>query len=90
MDTIARVRRILYVQGWSVKKIVRELHVSPFAQPTTWVGFFLSSACSEDDTYPFNVRPDLSCTDGRQLMSPLHSGQTFPPGGASNNAATAW
>ncbi len=28
MDTIARVRRAFYVQGWSVKKIVRELHVS--------------------------------------------------------------
>mgnify|MGYP001167402266 FL=1 len=29
MDTIARVRRAFYVQGWSVKRIVRELHVSP-------------------------------------------------------------
>ena len=28
MDTIARVRRAFYVQGWSVKRIVRELHVS--------------------------------------------------------------
>ncbi|MDH6235069.1 transcriptional regulator with XRE-family HTH domain [Mesorhizobium soli] len=28
MDTIARVRRAFHVQGWSVKKIVRELHVS--------------------------------------------------------------
>lgn len=28
MDTIARVRRAFRVQGWSVKKIVRELHVS--------------------------------------------------------------
>lgn len=28
MDTIARVRRAYHVQGWSVKKIVRELHVS--------------------------------------------------------------
>ena len=28
MDTIARVRRAFYVQGWSLKKIVRELHVS--------------------------------------------------------------
>jgi hypothetical protein len=28
VDTIARVRRAFYVQGWSVKKIVRELHVS--------------------------------------------------------------
>lgn len=56
----------------------------PFAQDTTWVGFFLSSACPEDDTYPFHVRQDLSFADGRQLMSPLHSGQTFPAGGASS------
>ena len=28
VDTIARVRRAYYVQTWSVKKIVRELHVS--------------------------------------------------------------
>lgn len=28
VDTIARVRRAFYVQGWSMKKIVRELHVS--------------------------------------------------------------
>ena len=28
MDTIARVRRAFYVQGWPVKRIVRELHVS--------------------------------------------------------------
>ncbi len=26
-DTIARVRRVIHVQGWSVKKIGRELHV---------------------------------------------------------------
>ena len=28
MDTIARVRRAFHVQGWSVKRIVRELNVS--------------------------------------------------------------
>ena len=28
VDTIARVRRAFHVQGWSVKKIVRELHMS--------------------------------------------------------------
>ncbi len=28
MDTIARVRRVFHVQGWSVKKIARELNVS--------------------------------------------------------------
>lgn len=28
VDTIARVRRAYYVQMWSMKKIVRELHVS--------------------------------------------------------------
>ncbi|MNY52457.1 hypothetical protein D3C86_1881290 [compost metagenome] len=54
----------------------------PFAQATTWVGFFLSNACPEDDTYPFHVRADLSFVDGRQLMSPLHRDHSFPPGGA--------
>jgi len=28
VDTIARVRRAFHVQGWSMKKISRELHVS--------------------------------------------------------------
>ncbi|MCX7287233.1 MAG: IS21 family transposase [Rhodobacterales bacterium] len=28
VDTIARVRRAFHIQGWSLKKIVRELHVS--------------------------------------------------------------
>jgi DNA-binding transcriptional regulator LsrR (DeoR family) len=28
VDTIARVRRAFYVQGWSLKQISRELHVS--------------------------------------------------------------
>lgn len=28
VDTIARVRRAFHIQGWSMKKIVRELHVS--------------------------------------------------------------
>jgi len=28
VDTIARVRRAFYVQGWSLKRISRELHVS--------------------------------------------------------------
>jgi orotate phosphoribosyltransferase-like protein len=28
VGTIARVRRAFHVQGWSMKKIARELHVS--------------------------------------------------------------
>lgn len=28
VDTIARVRRAVYVQGWSVKRICRDLHLS--------------------------------------------------------------
>ena len=28
VDTIARVRRAFHVQGWSMKRIARELHVS--------------------------------------------------------------
>ena len=33
MDTIARVRRAFHLQGWSVRKLVRELHVS---RNTVW------------------------------------------------------
>jgi DNA-binding transcriptional regulator LsrR (DeoR family) len=28
VDSIARVRRAFYVQGWSLKRISRELHLS--------------------------------------------------------------
>ena len=28
MDTIARVRRAYHVQGWSMKNIARDMHVS--------------------------------------------------------------
>lgn len=28
VDSIARVRRAFHVQGWSLKRIARELHVS--------------------------------------------------------------
>ena len=40
VDTIARVRRAFHVQGWSLKRISRELHVSrntvsPDATPST-------------------------------------------------------
>lgn len=54
----------------------------PFAQATSWVGFFLSSACPEDDTYPFFFRHDLSLADGRALMLPIHVGSSYPAGGA--------
>ena len=37
VDTIARVRRAFYVQGWSVKKIVRELHVSRNPAQAPWL-----------------------------------------------------
>jgi hypothetical protein len=53
----------------------------PFAQAMTWVGFFLTNACPEADTYPFYVRPDLSRTDGAALKAPpLHGGHRWPPG----------
>lgn len=50
----------------------------PYAQETTWVGFFLSSACPDDDTYPFYVRSDLSRIDGAELRPPIHVGRNFP------------
>lgn len=55
----------------------------PFSQRTSWVGFFLSSACPEDDTYPFYFREDLSFADDRELTSPFHAKHTFPSGGAA-------
>ena len=55
--------------------------------------FFLIAALSTSAALAQNVadgeevfeqcRQDLSFADGRQLMSPLHSSQTFPAGGAS-------
>ena len=54
----------------------------PFAQATSWVGFFLSSACPEDDTYPFFFREDLSLADGRELTAPFHAKHSFPSGEA--------
>jgi hypothetical protein len=53
---------------------------APFVQATTWVGFFLTNACPEADTYPFYVCPDLSRTDGAALKSPLHTGHRWPTG----------
>ena len=53
---------------------------APYAQCTTWVGFFITNACPYADTYPFYVRPDLSRTDGAALKSPLHVNNQWVPG----------
>lgn len=45
----------------------------PYAEDTTWVGFFITNACPYADTYPFYVRPDLSRKDGADLKAPLHA-----------------
>ena len=52
---------------------------APYRQDDTWVGFFLSTACPDDDTYPFYVRGDLSRLDGVDLKTPLHVNHIFPP-----------
>ncbi|MGB5901721.1 MAG: hypothetical protein WBH00_02630 [Xanthobacteraceae bacterium] len=52
---------------------------APYQQAASWVGFFLSTACPDDDTYPFYVRGDLSRLDGAELKAPLHINHTFPP-----------
>ena len=44
----------------------------PYKQSETWVGFFLTSACPDADTYPMYVRPDLSRIDGAPLQRPIH------------------
>lgn len=53
---------------------------APYAQDTTWVGFFITNACPYADTYPFYVRPDLSRKDGVALKSPLHVNHQWVPG----------
>ncbi|OWK19986.1 hypothetical protein AJ88_35235 [Mesorhizobium amorphae CCBAU 01583] len=50
----------------------------PYQQANTWVGFFLSTACPDDDTYPFYVRGDLARLDKAMLKNPLHPGKVFP------------
>lgn len=52
---------------------------APYRQAESWVGLFLSTACPDDDTYPFYVRGDLSRLDGAELKTPLHINHTFPP-----------
>ena len=51
---------------------------APFRQATTWIGFFLSSACPDDDVYPLYLRGDLSRSDQAALTSPLHINQQWP------------
>jgi hypothetical protein len=63
--------------------IIEDLPLGPpYKQTTTWIGFFLSTACPDDDTYPFYVRGDLSRIDGAELKSPLHKDKVFPDGDA--------
>lgn len=50
----------------------------PYAQASSWVGCFLTSACPEADTYPFYVRGDLARGDGSPLRTPLHVNHTWP------------
>lgn len=50
----------------------------PYVQASTWVGFWLSTACPDDDVYPFYVRGDLTRLDGTPLKTPLHINRTFP------------
>lgn len=50
---------------------------APYRQATTWIGFFLTNACPEADTYPFFVRSDLSRIDGAALQTPLHRDHKF-------------
>ena len=52
---------------------------APYAQSTTWVGFFITNACPFADTYPFYVRADLSRLDGAALRAPLHVNHSWAP-----------
>ncbi|WP_326912929.1 hypothetical protein [Rhizobium johnstonii] len=62
---------------------------APYSQETTWIGFLLSNACPDDDTYPFYVTGELSRIDGVALSAPLHSGNQFPPTAAPDEARAA-
>jgi hypothetical protein len=58
---------------------------APYAQPSSWLGFHITSACPYADVYPHFVRGDLSRADGKPLgegMSP----NNFPPPGAPTTA----
>ncbi len=52
---------------------------SPYAQATTWIGFFITNACPFADTYPFYVRHDLSRQDRAALKLPLHVNNSWAP-----------
>ncbi|MGO4855634.1 hypothetical protein [Phaeovulum sp. W22_SRMD_FR3] len=47
MDTIARVHGAFHVQGWSMKRIVRDLHVSrnTVAERRLWAEAVWKRAC---------------------------------------------
>jgi hypothetical protein len=62
---------------------------APYRQETTWIGFLLSNACPDDDTYPFYVTGELSRIDGVALASPLHPGNQFPPNAVPDEARAA-
>jgi hypothetical protein len=65
--------------------IVHEVPLGPpYAQATTWVGFFITNACPYADVYPFWVREDLSRLDGAALKVPLHPGRSFERAGTEN------
>jgi len=51
----------------------------PYAQETTWVGFFITNACPYADVYPFYLRADLKRVDGKPLKVPLHIGYKWQP-----------
>jgi hypothetical protein len=62
----------------------------PYAQETTWIGFFITNACPYADTYPFYVRADLSRQDGTALKVPLHANRQWefgPPPSTTSRAA---
>lgn len=60
--------------------LIQELPLGlPYAQATTWVGFFITNACPFADTYPFYVRPDLSRKDGVALKPPMHVNNSWAP-----------
>jgi hypothetical protein len=59
--------------------VVEEVTLGPpYVQASTWIGFWLSTACPDDDVYPFYVRGDLARLDGTPLKAPLHINRTFP------------
>lgn len=64
VDTIARVRRAFHVQGWSLKRICRELHVSRNTVPKILISNETSFSYERERQPKPNICPWQDQLDG--------------------------